>query len=460
MAKLFCVLAWYLPLIVNGSYSAPCAFHDEDLLQLILELPPQDELTVEPQTVVKLCSQFLATPEKGTSRRVMAVLKQRALAYVRLGDMQKAQKDAEELCRLAPKDAVSRCIRAATLRGIGKTEQSLVEAKEATRLAPEYAPAHVALGFALLEQGDHNAALDAANRAVSLNPKFATALYLRGFISFQKNAALDCLRDMNRCLELSPFPQKDWTATAFYCRGVSLAMLNRPKEGLASLLMAFKLNPTASEVAGSIAEVCGDLGKFHMACHYAEKCVHLDREAPNGYGLCAEYYSKLGNGKKAMERLKTYLRYPKLDPIILSAAARAYFDLGDYQAALDCLDKALDLDSKRPWSRKYPWSLIGKASLLATCPDAKFRDGAKAVSLASDAYQNQHVRPWYRWAPAMVLAEAHAEAGDFKQAIQFAKEAIEAAGPDFGRKEEFAQKLSFFEKRTPWRAKSPGGRTN
>jgi len=206
-------------------------------------------------------------------------------------------------------------------------------------------------------------------------------------------------------------------------------------------------------VASGMAEVCGDLGKFHLGAHYAEKCIRLNPAEPNGYGLCAEYFSKLGNRAKARDNLKKYLALPKLDRTMLSAAARAYFNLGNYQDALDCLNKALELDSKRPWSQKHLWSLMGKSSLLATCPDVKFRDGAQAIIFASKAYESEHVRPWLKWAPAMALAEAYAEAGNFSQATRFARQAIQAAGPDFGRKEEFAQKLSSFEMKIPWRTK-------
>jgi len=71
------------------------------------------------------------------------------------------------------------------------------------------------------------------------------------------------------------------------------------------------------------------------------------------------------------------------------------------------------------------------AFLQATCPDEHFRDGKKAFENASKAYQldrGQHGRFFD------TLAAAYAENGDFKQARQWAAQAITLAKSETSKK--------------------------
>lgn len=81
---------------------------------------------------------------------------------------------------------------------------------------------------------------------------------------------------------------------------------------------------------------------------------------------------------------------------------------GQYAKALADFSEAMKLDPKDTWSRN------AKAWFLATCPDAKFRNGAEAVSLAKI-----HGDP-------DTMAAAYAEAGKWDEAVKQEKSAIEA----------------------------------
>ena len=71
-------------------------------------------------------------------------------------------------------------------------------------------------------------------------------------------------------------------------------------------------------------------------------------------------------------------------------------------------------------------TLDNLAWLHATCPEAKYRDGKKAVENASKAYQLDGGK---HWGYCDTLAAAYAESGDFDKAKEWASKAI-----DIGRK--------------------------
>ena len=115
--------------------------------------------------------------------------------------------------------------------------------------------------------------------------------------------------------------------------------------------------------------------------------------------------------------------------------ARAYVNMGlvwhwqsrpRYSDALEHYNMAVRLDPS------FPHALCARASLLATCPDATYRDGASAVKDASAALDIAHKNSsrelqngWQRLMYLQTLAAAHAEEGDFERAGGFQHQALE-----------------------------------
>jgi len=92
------------------------------------------------------------------------------------------------------------------------------------------------------------------------------------------------------------------------------------------------------------------------------------------------------------------------------------------------------------------------AWLLASCSDAKWRDGAKAVTLATRACELTGRKDANY---LDTLAAAHAEAGDFDRAVETAKAALALPGTSPAVTAELREHMALFEARRPYHQPPP-----
>jgi tetratricopeptide (TPR) repeat protein len=119
-----------------------------------------------------------------------------------------------------------------------------------------------------------------------------------------------------------------------------------------------------------------------------------------------------------------------------------WIERGRYRQALAAYEEAVRLEPSDSSS------LNNLAWMLGTCPDAKLRDGKRAVGLASQACELSE-----RSDVACIdtLAAAHAEAGDFQAAVETQREAIAMLPREDPRLEPFRARLKAYEGNKPFR---------
>jgi tetratricopeptide (TPR) repeat protein len=94
-----------------------------------------------------------------------------------------------------------------------------------------------------------------------------------------------------------------------------------------------------------------------------------------------------------------------------------------YAKSLDLLDRSIRLDPNFAYAR------CARADLLASCPDAAYRDGASAVGDALEALdiarrKGQLSQDWRQRMYLRILAAAYAETGDFDAAIETERQSL------------------------------------
>ena len=136
------------------------------------------------------------------------------------------------------------------------------------------------------------------------------------------------------------------------------------------------------------------------------------------------------------------IRINPRDGLAYRNRAFAYSHKKDYGKATADYERCIELQPG------VAGSYNGLAWLLATCPDAKFRDGKKAVELAKKACElSGHKVGTY----LDTLAAALAEVGDFGEAVKWQQKALDTG--DFPKNElaEAKLRLQMFKDKKPYR---------
>ncbi|MGI9088734.1 MAG: protein kinase domain-containing protein [Chthoniobacterales bacterium] len=111
------------------------------------------------------------------------------------------------------------------------------------------------------------------------------------------------------------------------------------------------------------------------------------------------------------------------------------------------LEKAASLKSNVTYA-----ALNGLAWLRATCPEAPFRDGKKAIA---DATQACELTAWNQGSTVDTLAAAYAENGQFETAANFQMYALTLPGISADDRDAAEKRVSLYQSRQPFRNHGP-----
>ena len=119
----------------------------------------------------------------------------------------------------------------------------------------------------------------------------------------------------------------------------------------------------------------------------------------------------------------------------------AWADKREYDKAINDYTEAIRLDPKDAYAlRDLAW-------LYSTCPNAKFRDGKKAVTVATQACELTGWKDGYK---LNTLAVAYAESGDFEKALKYQKQALEDKVAEKELGDKWRMRLKLYEQKQPY----------
>lgn len=256
---------------------------------------------------------------------------------------------------------------------------------------------------------EYDLAIDCYSQAIRFRPKFAEAYFNQAVARKMKGEYDSAIKDHSEAIRLRP----DF-ALGFYNRGLTYGRKGDYDLELADINEAIRLNPKDPD-------------------------YYRDR------GIC---YACKQDFDNAIADFTKALRLVPSEPTILRLRAWAYWEKQQNREAIADLTEAVRDATFADAANFLAW-------LLATCPEDDLRDGRTAVELARKACE---VTNWKDANYLGTLAAANAECGEFKEAVEWQKKAIELY-PKQKQVEKGQERLRFYEEEKPWRVSGPDDAT-
>ena len=333
-----------------------------------------------------------------------------AVAHTNLGNAFGHKKKLDEAiaayCKaieLDPKYALAHYGFGNTLYHQKKLDEAIAALSTTIELDPKYAPAHHGLGLAFKDQGKVREAVDAYRKAIELDPKNARAYNNLAVALSDLKQSDESIAALSKAIELDPK-----YALAYDNLGKALNTQKKWDEAVAAYRKAIELDPKNASIYGNLGNVLLDQTKWNEAVAAYQKAIELDpKNAHRHLSLGTVLCDRLNQYDKAIECFRKTI---ELDP----KYAEAHVNLGVALRGLKKWPESIDAHKKAfAINPQHAGAHNNLAWLLATCPDAKFRDPVQAVTLAKKAIELNPKHPDY----PNTLGAAHYRAGDWKAAI-------------------------------------------
>jgi protein O-mannosyl-transferase len=267
----------------------------------------------------------------------------------------------------------------ADLSARGHYSEAIPYYKDALRLKPDYSSAHYDLANALKAGGNLEGAIAEYRKALLIKPDFAMAHNNLGNTLQAQGKLGDAAAELEAGVLLAPGD----AITTFNLANV-LLMQSKTDAAISRYREAIALNPKLAQAERNLGLALLNTGETNEADTAFHRYLELRSQNPGAYmDVASQLYQH-----------------------------RCYAEAGaTYQRAVSL------------WPRS-PQLLNGFAWFLATCPDAKLRNGAAAVELATSVNQSTGGKDSMALS---TLAAAYAEAGRFPDAIATAEAALPLA---------------------------------
>jgi tetratricopeptide (TPR) repeat protein len=260
------------------------------------------------------------------------------LAELNLEEFQRAGDAFEQALAIRP-DFQDAWFNLGVVEGqLGNFGPSIEAYRQALQLDPKDIKARLNLAVQLRRQGDEARAMEQYRLVLELNPDYATAWFNIGLLYKRAGNIRQAEQAYNRAIELEPGQEAYWTNLS-----ALLAGQKRIPEAIETLQQALEIHPESFTLRLNLALQYEKQGEIQAAFDEYTNAVTLNPAYQKGWRYLADL---LSDRNQHPEALAAYQKAVELrtedDPFLDYKLGKEFYQVGDYHAAVEHLETALE----------------------------------------------------------------------------------------------------------------------
>jgi len=295
---------------------------------------------------------------------------------------------------------------------------------------------------------DYDQAIKCFDRLIELGE--GDAFIGRAMVYNSKKEYDKAISDLNE--RIQHHPKASTSGVAFETRGNAYAEKGDHAKAVNDYTESINRKPKDGYVYWARAEEYAKLNSFGAALIDCNMAILILSDEPNhrnwleaAFVLRASIFIRLGKNERAYDDCSKVIENNPTNIYAFNIRGRAGLGLGKYDKSISDFQIALRLNLKDEVAYRFlGW-------IMAACPDAKYRNGQKALEYAMTACE---MTGWKDPLNLITIAAAYAEIGDFEQAVTWEQKAI-ASGLKEQDLIDSQERLELYKQKKPFRIKTP-----
>ena len=280
-------------------------------------------------------------------------------------DPQAAVEEYTRAIELAPRDTAARVHRALAYIADHRPADALLDLNHAIELDHDCTDAYLHRGWIYIQRTEYDAALADLNRAAQLDPSQPATYHLRGQVFLHLRRSEEAIRDFNELVRLCPD-----SVQALLIRSAGWTYLGRQHDAERDLKEATRLAPEQAHELRQ-QQLLMEASVAHQAQDYdtsIAKATELLEATPDHAAALRIRAGSHWYAENFVEALEDFTRLMDLEEMqeetaaILSARGQVYGELGEYELALEDLNRAVESARRGQDKVLLAYSLNGRAT--------------------------------------------------------------------------------------------------
>ncbi len=270
-------------------------------------------------------------------------------------------------------------------------------------------------------------------KLLEANPNDAS-LFSRRAAAWRTKGELDAaIKDATEAIRLSP------NAAYYNNRALIWHAKKDYDKAIADYAQALTINPRYALVFANRATMWHAKKEYDKAIEDTTQSIQIEPKNPTAYRVRGISRHGKREYDKAIDDLNKSLEIDPRSSQALADRANTWAAKKEHAKALDDYNASVKLEMSN-----VP-AVAAAALWLASCPEAKYRDGKRALELAKHAQKLERTNSQVLQA----LAAAHAEVGQFADAVRWQEHAL--GDPQLQNNNEASARLELYRKMQPYR---------